>query len=160
MSAEKELTRPRWHLEHLGSLCTGLHIHHRGLLVTLLRALMAHHRCAGSGTIRVTVRARNARHVPWILRVCRTRCRGVHGHLWIAWHAHIRPVRGLIRHHVPTHCRRADELAGLCITQGNMLYVRTHAVLRHLYLLLVAWHRLWLSAIGIRRHWSRRRVHG
>jgi hypothetical protein len=159
---KEEPTGSWWYLEHLRSLGTSLHVHHRGLLVTLLRALVAHHWRAGSRAVGVTIRARNARHMPWILRICRAGCWRVHLHLWVTWHAHIRPVGGLVRHHVAAHCGawRTDELAGLRTTQTNVLHVRTHTILRHLYLLLVAWHRLWLSTIGIRRHWSGRWVHG
>lgn len=92
-----------------------------------------------------------------VLGICLARRRGVHVHLWIARHTHIRAIGGLVRHHMATHwgSRGRDELASLTITHSDVLHVRTHSVLRHLHLLWVAGHGLRLGAIHVRMHGSR-----
>lgn len=137
-----------------------LHVHHGGLLVSLLRALVAHHRCTGPGA-RKAIGTGTARHVTRVLRVGVARCRRVHLHLGVTWHAHKGPVGVLVRHHVSSHSRahRLNELAALRAAQGNVLNVRAHAVVRHLHLLRVARHRLWLSTICVGRHSPGRGLH-
>jgi hypothetical protein len=92
----------------------------------------------------------------WILRIRLARRWGIHVHLRVARHSHVRAVGRLVGHHMSTHWRplRRDELAGLAITHSDMLHIRTHSVLWHLNLLWVTRHRLWLGAIHVRMHGS------
>ena len=157
-TSSKGPTRTRRHLEHLGSLRARRHIHHGRLLVSLLRVGVTHHRRSRSWTVRITVCARCTRHVSWVLWVRLAGRWRIHLHLRVAWHTHRRTVGWLMRHHMTTHLwssRRSDELAGLPVTQTNVLHVWTHAILRHLHLLRVSGHWLWLGAIHVRMHWSR-----
>jgi hypothetical protein len=154
-------TGPWRNLVHWRTLGAGLHVHHLRLLVTLLRALVAHHWRARSRAVGIsTVGAGGTRHVSWVLWVCRARGWRVHRHLRVPWHTHVWTVRRLIRHHMPTHCWswRTDKLARLD-AHVDMLDVRTHSILLHWNLLRVARHGLRLSTISIRRHRSRRGVH-
>jgi hypothetical protein len=82
-------------------------------------------------------------------------------HLGVAWHAHKRPIRVLVRHHVSSHRRPhgLDKLTALRTAQRNVLNVRAHAVVRHLYLLRVSRHWLGLSAICVGWHGSRGGLH-
>lgn len=148
-----KLTRSGRHLVHLGSLRTWLHVHHRRLLVSLLRSLMTHH---GRSRPRAGETVGAGRHVAGILRVPRSL--RVHLHLGLARHTHERSVRGVLLHQVSTHLRpRAiNELAALRATERNMLDTRAHAVLWHLHLLRVTGHWLRLRTIDVRRHLARR----
>lgn len=155
-------TRTRRHLEHLGSLRTRRHIHHRRLLVSLLRVGVTHHLRSRSRTVWITICARCAGHVPWVLWICLAGSWRIHLHLRVALHTHRRTIGWLMRHHVPTHLwssRRSDKLAGLPVTQTDVLYIGAHAILRHLHLLRVSGHWLWLGAIHVRMHWPRRGVY-
>ena len=138
------------------SLSTCLPVHHRWLLMPLLRALMAHHWCSGPRT-RKSIHTGASRHVTRIMRIGGTRSRRIHLHLRIGWHSYKRTVRMLIRHHLPTHsrARMANKLATWSTVKANMLDVGAHAVLRHLHLLRKSRHWLWLRSIGIRRHSAR-----
>jgi len=159
LSVTNELTGLRLHLVHLRSWRAGLHVHHRRLLVmSLLRSLVAHHWCTWPWTGE-SVGART-RHVS-ILRVRRAGSGRIHLHLGITRHAHERPVRRLIRHHLTSHCwpLGIDELAPLCVAHSNMLNVRAHTILWDLNLLGVTWHLLWLCAIHERCHRPWRRLH-
>lgn len=152
-------TRTRRHLEHLGSLRTCRHIHHRRLLMSLLRVGVTHHLRSRSWTVWITICARCAGHMPWVLRICLAGSWRIHLHLRVAWHTHRRTIGWLMGHHMSTHLRssrRSDELAGLAVTQTDVLYVRAHAILRHLHLLRVSGHWLWLGTIHVGMHWARR----
>ena len=143
------------------SLRTGLHVHHRRLLVTLLGTLVVHHLRNRSWAVGIAVRAGSARHLTRILLVPWARCLRVHRHLRVARHAHERSVRRVVRHHVASHgwswC--GNELTRTLLMKGHALHIRAHAILRHLHLLRVAMHLLRLTSVHVRGHGPRRRVH-
>lgn len=151
-----ELPTRSWrHLVHLWALCARLHVHHRRLLMALLRSLVAHHRRSGA---RAGETIGTSWHVAGVLRVSRL---GVHLHLGLAGHAHERPVRGILLHHVAAHLRSGaiNELS-LRTSKWYMLHARAHAVLLgDLHLLWVARHWLGLS-IHVWRDLARRRLDG
>lgn len=139
---------PWLHLVHLGSWRARLHVHHVWLLmVALLRPLMAHHWSAWPWA-REPISA-GSRHVARILWICRSWSWRVHLHLRVAWHSHKRPVRGLVRHHLTSHCRPrgTNKLPPLYVSHRNMLDIGTHAILRHLHRLRIAGHLLGLCSI-------------
>jgi hypothetical protein len=149
----RQLTGSRWYGKHLLSWSTRLHVHYWWLLVSLLRALVAHHWRSRPGAGEA-VSARAARHVARVLRVSVTRSWRVHGHLGVAWHSHkVSARRVLVSHHVSSHpwSHRLGELTWRP-AECNMLYIRAHSVVRHLYLLGIAWHRLRLRAVGVGWH--------
>jgi hypothetical protein len=142
-------------LVHLRALRAGLHVHDRRLLVSLLRSLVAHHR-------RSRARAREVvatrRHVTRVLRVAGRLC--IHLHLRLGRHAHERPVRRVLLHHMSAHLRsRAiNELTCLWTANASVLHARAHTVLRYLHRLWVARHWLRLRIVHVRGHLSWRRV--